>query len=253
MHACQLSYKYTQSDIMRFRVANSNAYIILHCIPSYAKYLPISSYLFRQNIWCLTRNNVQSFVQSCTYSSNYFIRLFQLSDVFGKSSFVSQYLTQPVSDIVGWARATHFSRPGSIPGRVIRKTWKSRLAACPSLVIGIKGWFQGNGSRAVLPAIDSLSVQRSLWKQPRGSRCKQVEMDGHRESVGASMFLGVQRIFAQIFLPKTLSCNLCRSFLVWPPENGLHSFFWNVGRHFLRSNTVGHHFCPDFQGFCIDV
>jgi len=25
-----------------------------------------------------------------------------------------------------------------------------------------------------------------------------------------------------------------------------------VGRHFLKSNNFGRHFCPDFQGFCPD-
>jgi len=27
-------------------------------------------------------------------------------------------------------------------------------------------------------------------------------------------------------------------------------FSENVGRHFLKSNNVGRHLCPDFQGFC---
>ena len=45
--------------------------------------------------------------------------------------------------------------------------------------------------------------------------------------VGASKFLGVQKIFAQIFpdLPKTLSCNFVGRILVQPPKNGLHLFF----------------------------
>jgi len=29
-------------------------------------------------------------------------------------------------------------------------------------------------------------------------------------------------------------------------------FYANLGRHFLKSNNVGHNFYPDFQGFCQD-
>ena len=33
---------------------------------------------------------------------------------------------------------------------------------------------------------------------------------------------------------------------------GLHVFCANVGRHFLKSNCVWRHFCPDFQVFCLE-
>jgi len=64
--------------------------------------------------------------------------------------------------------------------------------------------------------------------------------------VGASKFLGVQKIFAQIFpnLPKTLSSYFCGLFFgVTSKKMVFTCFFANVGRHF----------CPDFQGFCLDI
>jgi len=60
--------------------------------------------------------------------------------------------------------------------------------------------------------------------------------------VGASKFLGVQRIFAQIFpnLPKKLSSNFCGlRFGVTSKKMVFTCFSANAGRHF----------CPDFQGF----
>jgi len=42
-------------------------------------------------------------------------------------------------------------------------------------------------------------------------------------------------------------------FLVWPPkEDRILCFSANIGRHFLKSNNVGRHSCPDFQGFYPD-
>jgi len=74
--------------------------------------------------------------------------------------------------------------------------------------------------------------------------------------VGASKFLGVWRIFAQNFpnLPKKLSCNFCRLFF-WCDIQKMVStcFSANLGRHFSKLNNVGHHFRPDFQGFCLDI
>ena len=81
---------------------------------------------------------------------------------------------------------------------------------------------------------------------------------------GASKFLGVRRIFART------SPNLPENFCVpfdhkFSPTKIMKTFFWwdlqkkvlicfsaTVGRHFLKSNNVGCHFCPDFQGFCSD-
>jgi len=67
---------------------------------------------------------------------------------------------------------------------------------------------------------------------------------------GASKFLRVQRIFAQIF-PKTCRatftdrcCDLLKMVFI--------CFSANVGLHFLKSNNVGRHFGPYFQGFCPD-
>jgi len=79
---------------------------------------------------------------------------------------------------------------------------------------------------------------------------------------GEDKFLGVRKILSQI------SPNLPENFLpheelslVCSPKN-MKNYFWcglqkwsllcfsaNVGRHFLKSNNIGRHFCPDFQGF----
>jgi len=76
--------------------------------------------------------------------------------------------------------------------------------------------------------------------------------------VGEGKLFGVRRILAGISpnLPeKNLGHFWCEHFLK-------QTFFWddlqeksscdsaNVGRHFFKSNLVGHYFCPDFQGFC---
>jgi len=64
--------------------------------------------------------------------------------------------------------------------------------------------------------------------------------------VGASKFLGVQRIFAQIFpnLPKKLSSNFCGRFFGVTSIKIVFTCF---------SASVGCHFCLDFQGFCLDI
>jgi len=70
--------------------------------------------------------------------------------------------------------------------------------------------------------------------------------------VGASEFLGVQRIFAQT-CPKSCRANFADRFLVWPPKNGLHLLFCKRWAPYLKSNNVGRHFCSDFQRFCLDI
>ena len=74
--------------------------------------------------------------------------------------------------------------------------------------------------------------------------------------VGARKFLGVQRMFAQTFpnLPKKVSCNFCRPFLWRGLQKMIFTcFFAYLGSHFSKSNNVGRHFCPDFQGFYLDI
>jgi len=79
---------------------------------------------------------------------------------------------------------------------------------------------------------------------------------------GASKFLGLRRIFAQISpnLPKKLLCTFClqifsntdhEDFLLcdFQKKRFLICFSANVGRHVLKSNNVGRPFCPDVQGF----
>jgi len=83
---------------------------------------------------------------------------------------------------------------------------------------------------------------------------------------GASKFLGVQTIFAQIFpnLPKKLSCNFCQSFL-WGDLQKWSSlvFLQTLGAIFRSQTPLGAifprvsgilprylGFCSDFQGFC---
>ena len=81
--------------------------------------------------------------------------------------------------------------------------------------------------------------------------------------VGASKFLGVRRIFAQIFpkLPEkfwaTLPANFFpqrswRPFFGWPPRkvfvcSSAKTPFY--GRHFMKSNKIGSHFARIFKDF----
>jgi len=71
-----------------------------------------------------------------------------------------------------------------------------------------------------------------------------------RVAVGASKFLGVQRIFAEIFpnLPKKLLCNLWRPFFYWPPKNGLPLFFCKRWALFFEVKQRWAPFLPRFLG-----
>jgi len=70
--------------------------------------------------------------------------------------------------------------------------------------------------------------------------------------------LGVQRIFARLF-PKSFCASFTYRFsptkitktFLWCDlqKNGLHVFFCKRWAHFLKTNKVECHFCPDFQGF----
>jgi len=57
-------------------------------------------------------------------------------------------------------------------------------------------------------------------------------------------------------LSRKVLCDFCQQ--IFPPYFGVTSknefmcFSANVGHHFLKSNNVVRHFCPDFQGFCPD-
>jgi len=54
---------------------------------------------------------------------------------------------------------------------------------------------------------------------------------------------------------RLLPTNFQRSWIIFfgvSSKKGLNVFSANVSRHFVRSNNVGRHFCPDFQGFCPD-
>ena len=76
-----------------------------------------------------------------------------------------------------------------------------------------------------------------------------------RIGVGASEFFGVQSIlpkFSQTW-PKSFRANFAVRFLVWSLKNGLYLFFCKCCAPYLKSNNVGRHFCPDFQGFHRDI
>jgi len=72
--------------------------------------------------------------------------------------------------------------------------------------------------------------------------------------VGASKFLGVQRIFAQISetCPKSCRATFADRFCVRPPKMVFTCFSANLGRHFWKPKNVGRHFCLYFQIFCSD-
>jgi len=85
-------------------------------------------------------------------------------------------------------------------------------------------------------------------------------------SVGASKILGVQMIFVRISLNllKKLLCDFCvqlfshkdhelKTFFGVTSEKAFICFSAKLGRHFLKSNNIGCHLCPDFQLFCPDV
>ena len=73
----------------------------------------------------------------------------------------------------------------------------------------------------------------------------------HRYS-SKQTFEGAKDFFPNIpdFFPNVLPTNFLpqrswKPYLMWPPKK-------DFGRHFLKSNNAGNHFCPDFQGLCPD-
>jgi len=81
-------------------------------------------------------------------------------------------------------------------------------------------------------------------------RCSSSERSGiHRSPTHKCRS---KRIFggAKHFCPKCCRANFADRFLVWPPKNGPYLFFCKRWVPYLKSNNVGRHFCPDFQGFC---
>jgi len=73
--------------------------------------------------------------------------------------------------------------------------------------------------------------------------------------VEASKFLGDATDFCPNFpkLAQNVVVEFCRPFLCCDLKKMVFTCFSaNLGRHFSKSNNVGRHFCPNFQGYCPD-
>jgi len=94
-------------------------------------------------------------------------------------NFKSDEAKNRLSSTVSSACVTKDGWLDSVHSRVI-PNWdlKNDSYGLSSLVLGVDGWVQGNGSstRHQRAAIDSPPAQHSLRKQPRGARRKQAEM-----------------------------------------------------------------------------
>ena len=94
------------------------------------------------------------------------------------------------SDTLGWVRSAKAARLDSNHGRGVLKTGYLR-----SVQLRAQRWWVGARKRFMrTAAIDSLSVQRLLRKQPRVPRYEEAEMDATDHSAGNSDTLkGVQK------------------------------------------------------------
>ena len=59
-----------------------------------------------------------------------------------------------------------------------------------------------------------------------------------------------RKLFCATFSYKLSPQRSLRLFLVWPPKKVFMCFYANLGRRFLKSSNVGHHFYADYQGCC---
>jgi len=107
-------------------------------------------------------------------------------------------------------------------------------------------FFVSSGGNKILPLLASLQIY--FWPTP-GHTCRSRQIFGHAKDFCPKSSNLPEKFcvtFANKFSP------IKNPFLVWPPKKGFMCFFANVGHHFLKSNNVGCHFCPDCQGFCPD-
>jgi len=93
MYACQLWSKYTQTSMKQLHAAYNNAYRIVHYIPRNVSVRPHQASRCVRTFDAVLRNNLYRFFVRCTSSSIFFIRSFQMSDGFYKSSFFLNYST----------------------------------------------------------------------------------------------------------------------------------------------------------------
>ena len=77
----------------RLHAAYNNAYRIMHYIPRNVSVRPHHVNHCVRTFDAMLRNNLHRFFIQSTSSSNFFIRLLQMSDVFYKSSFLLNYST----------------------------------------------------------------------------------------------------------------------------------------------------------------
>jgi len=92
MYACQLWSKCTQTSMKRLHAAYDNFHRILHHISRNVSVRPHQVSHCVRTFNALLRNNLHQLLIRCA-SSNFFIRLLQMSDVFYKSSFFLNYST----------------------------------------------------------------------------------------------------------------------------------------------------------------
>jgi len=135
---------------------------------------------------------------------------------------------------------------------------------CPDFVASVNTFFAlKNLARAALtPSILTYLAALDGRSRSGSSLARSWSHCYHPTDVGADKFLGVRRIFARISpnLPEKFLCAFYLQifshkdhdglFWVRPPKKVFMCFSANVVRHFLKSNNIRRHCCPDFQGFC---
>jgi len=75
----------------RLRTPYNNAYRIMHFIPRNVSVHPHRVTYCVRTFGALLRNNLYRLYVRCAFSSNFIIRLLQMSDAFYKSSFILNY------------------------------------------------------------------------------------------------------------------------------------------------------------------
>ena len=119
--------------------------------------------------------------------------------------------------------------------------------------------FEVHGSPRLLPSCGTRIVTKhSLLFSPVQAvgnnfskhRCRSKQILGGAKDFCLNFPKLARKVVVRLLPKNFISQRLLRPFLVRPPKKGLNFFFANVGRHFLKSNNVGRHFFPEFQGFC---
>ena len=90
-------------------------------------------------------------------------------------------------------------------------------------------------------------------KHLRKYRCRSRQLFGGAKDFCPNFPKLAWKVFCETFTYKVAPIKIVKTFFWWDFQIKVFMcLFANVGRHFVKSNNVGCHICPDFQEFCSD-